>query len=375
MHFPTTYKNDAMWLGIMGNFHTKSKQSKNRKVSGTVVSATGPPPAVEQKTSKVRIERNEPVQVGQGQKAQKVDDTGMDKHITINTYWRNLPPIDTNVYWMYSARNDVKSYHFMSAADCATLEKAFWQGKQACALEHGDGVRINFQDMVQYTHCGDCHRIVQRLTKERYDELKREYRSYFEAKPSHWVLDCKSGYILFTPEYQDIINIANDKGQNVKIQLNQCYDYTIDPYKCTQLNNVTGKERKIDRVKLGFTSKPIFGSFMVKYEARTAVTEPETGTGADPDPSIMEESCIYPQRESSSVPDYLRPTDHDPLEESCIYPATHVPNAHGTKTDPPTPPEIQYHDAEEPSTPTPTPTPPPPHNVMGHDPITETSWI
>lgn len=360
----------------MGNFHTKSKQSRKGKKSSSAEPASqkSSPQDTDALLHKSEPDQNlPPVSItvtGQSppkaelaagaastslwnRRSPVVNDSVACQYISINTYWRNLPPMDTKVFWMYSARNDTKSYHFMSAVDCDKLENAFQKGKESCRLDHGDGNTVNFTNMRQYTACGACHRFVQRLTQERYNELEREYRAFFEGNSnvsrSYWVLDCKSGYVLFTPEFQDIIDVADDKGQKVRIRLNTCYEYTIDPYTLTQVNTATGKERRIDKVKLGQTSKPVFGAFMVRYAAHAPEPEPkpnskpELQVQAEPEPSVMEESCIYPQRESAGVPEHLRPTGHDPLDESCIYPPTHVPAPPRT----PTEPTVQYHDAKD----------------------------
>lgn len=328
----------------MGNFQTKSKRSKSRSRSEN----RSEPDNV------ALLQNTQDAGQNAGRKTPTVTFTvtdenrehsfrqprcgyHTDQYITINTNWRNLPPLDVEVYWMYSARNDIKSYHFMSAVDCNKLEQAYQQGEDHCTLNHGDGVTVRFDDMKQYTACGQCQRVVQRLTSDRYRQLKCEYQTYFKPENDFWALDCKSAYILFTPEFQDIINVADDKGQQAKVRLNLCYEYTINPYTLTQTNNVTGKVRRIAKVKIGKTTKPIYGSFLVKYNAmssqsqsQSTVTETGTETETEVEQSVMEESCIYPHRQSSGAPS----TAYDPLEESCIYPATHIPKPHVPSDEP-----------------------------------------
>jgi hypothetical protein len=233
-------------------------------------------------------------------------------YITINTYWRNLPP-DSDVYWMYSCRNDKNSYYFMSAADCMKLETAYISGEESCILDYGDKVTVNFNTMMQSTACNDCHRHVQRLSKNQYDVLKNMYDLFFQIGKSYWALNCKSGYILYSPELQTIIDNAhnNDKAVEVRVGgVSHGYTYTIDPYAKTQYNNVTRKTRTIDNITLGKTTKPIYGSFLTKIAAYAdqSNTDQSYADQSYADQSYDEQSCIYTESACDKT-----------LKESCIY--------------------------------------------------------
>jgi hypothetical protein len=249
--------------------------------------------------------------------------------VTYNTYWKNLPPIGVQVYWAYSSRNDPDSLYFMSVDDCRILEDSYQRGEARCGLSHGCGQYVGFDTMLQYTECGDGHRYVRRLTKEEYDSLKQAYMENIQKRSDYWCLDCKQGYILFSPKFQDIIDMAYNNDKNVNIKLNCCYDYTIDPFNGTQINNHTSKVRNIVRIKQGQNSKPVYGAYLIKIPISTEqqvsqqlVQDRSLGFGMDQ--SVIEESCIYgaptfnpPKPQPSTPPS--KQTENGEMEESCIY--------------------------------------------------------
>lgn len=256
--------------------------------------------------------------------------------VTYNTYWKNLPPIGAQVYWAYSSRNDPNSLYFMSADECRILEDSYQRGETNCRLSHGYGQYVEFDTMLQYTECGDGHRHVRRLTKEEYDSLKQAYMENIQKRSDYWCLDCKQGYILFSPKFQDIIDMAFNNDKNVNIKLNRCYDYTIDPFHGTQINNHTSKVRNIVRVKQGQNPKPVYGAYLIKIPISTEqvsqrpsqqlVQDRSLGFGMDQ--SVIEESCIYgappafdpPKPQPSTPPSkHTENTENTEMEESCIY--------------------------------------------------------
>jgi len=252
--------------------------------------------------------------------------------VTYNTYWKNLPPIGVQVYWAYSSRNDPDSLYFMSVDDCLRLEDSYQRGEARCGLSHGCGQYVGFDTMLQYTECGDGHRYVRRLTKEEYGSLKQAYMENIQKRSDYWCLDCKQGYILFSPKFQDIIDMAYNNDKNVNIKLNRCYDYTIDPFHGTQINNHTSKVRNIVRIKQGQNSKPVYGAYLIKIPISTEqvsqlpsqqlVQDRSLGFGMDQ--SVIEESCVYeapafnpPKPQPSTPPS--KQTETGEMEESCIY--------------------------------------------------------
>lgn len=223
---------------------------------------------------------------------------------TINTYWKNLPPQKVDTFWAYSSRHDVKSYYFMDDEICKAVEESYSIGDVSYTFSNGNV--INFEEMKQYTPCGEQHRNICRITNEQYQNLKQLYQKYFADKDSYWCLDCIRYYILFPPECQPCIEKAYETNTMVNIRLTQCYDYVVDPYHGTQKNNLTNKIRNISRVKRGRNTKPIYGSYLVKIpavdngeEAENRLVSSVTHVQKDPDldldldPSVIEESCIY----------------------------------------------------------------------------------
>jgi len=182
----------------------------------------------------------------------------------------------------------------MSADESAELERAWnqwvnsdeYMGKCSLAI----GSYVDFHTMQQLTPCGDV-RSVRRLSREQYQELKNQYTDYFNRKEYVWCLDCRSRYLLYSPQFQQIINDAYEMGKAVTIRLTECYDYTIDPFHGIQRNNQTGTTRHIRLIKIGTQTKPIHGSFMFKV---TAVA-PSVGDHSEPTASaaIEDNSCIY----------------------------------------------------------------------------------
>lgn len=244
--------------------------------------------------------------------------------VTINTYWKNLPPINIPVYWAYSSRNDPDTLYFMSADDCNILEQAYQEGKPSCHINHGDNVYVNFRDMRQYTGCGEAHRYVRRITSEQYQELKSAYLNDITSRAHYWCLNCRAGYILFSPKFQDIIDNAHNIGKNIKISLNRCYSYTIDPFCGTQQNNSTGKIRPIARIKQGCNTKVVYGSYLTKIPVPPAKEhENEHEHEHDDVESMVEQSCIYSAPVVPTHSPKSKGLDTDRLlDESCIYSST-----------------------------------------------------
>jgi hypothetical protein len=262
--------------------------------------------------------------------------------LSINTYWKNLPPINdsVSVYWMYSGRNDKNSFYFMSASDSRKLEASFQNGDRSCQLEYGDNNLlfsknnyVDFKSMKQVTGCGDDHRYVRRLDRNQYIELKKLYTETFQVGKSYWCLDCKTGYVLFFPSFQTIIDKAYRESSSVNITLNKCYNYNIDPYGGIQTNNITGKVRYIKSVLIGTNDKPVYGSFMTKFAAEAESMDESciypTSTDIAPvqpeeqEQAVMDESCIYPTS-TDIAPVQPEEQEQAVMDESCIYAPVYV---------------------------------------------------
>ena len=201
--------------------------------------------------------------------------------LSINTYWKNLPPLYTDVYWLYSTRtssgaDDNYTYYFMSKSDSDALENAYNNRYGDCHLS-SHSVCVNFNKMMQRSTCGGIKRCVRRLTTKEYAELKQHYLDFMEGRTWLWCLDCASGYVLYSPHFQEILDEAWEHSKNVTVRLNSSYSYYVDLVAMTQRNTSTGKTRRIARVLNHGNNKPILGSFLTKIEPRS-----------DP----MEESCM-----------------------------------------------------------------------------------
>jgi len=152
-----------------------------------------------------------------------------------------------------------------------------------------------------------------------------------QKRPDYWCLDCKQGYILFSPKFQDIIDEAYKNDKNVNIKLNRCYNYTIDPFNGTQINNHTSKVRNIVRIKQGQNSKPVYGAYLIKIPTAQLSQDPNQQLAQDRaefsmDQSVIEESCIYdnlafvaPKPQSTTPPS--KQDTCEEIDESCIYSA------------------------------------------------------
>lgn len=234
------------------------------------------------------------------------------KYITIDTNWRNQPYGDNlTSYWAYSGRSDKNSYYFMNRDDAEHLEQAYQQGDKGCYLSHGDQVYVDFNDMMQYTKCGDCHRYVQRLTNLEYHTLHDQYSLYFGKNKPYWALDTKKGYLLYSPAIQDIINTAHDKEQAAQITINKTYTYTVDPHALLQTNNDTGKVRNIVHIKIGLPyDKPVIGSYGLRYEPIQTQTPPVNQHNVNDDDDAdaeteIDQSCIYPDPTATMYATYV----------------------------------------------------------------------
>ena len=74
--------------------------------------------------------------------------------VTVDTYWKNLPPVGVDVYWTYSGRDDPNTLYFMSVSDCEQLERSYQEGNALSgSLGYGDDVHVDFRSMVQTTGC------------------------------------------------------------------------------------------------------------------------------------------------------------------------------------------------------------------------------
>lgn len=240
----------------------------------------------------------------------------LSEYITIDTNWRNQPPSDAlNSYWVYSGRSDRNSYYFMNTVDSEYLEQKYQNGESGCYLNHGDHIYVDFNDKMQHTKCGDCHRYVQRLTMLEYQALKDQYELYFSKYKLYWALDTKQGYLLYSPAIQDVIDAAYGNEQAVQITINKTYTYTVDPHALLQTNNDTGKVRNIVHIKVGSCNdKPVIGSYGLRYD--------QAPTQEQSDKSLSEVS-ISPQNKLPVDDDADAETE---IDQSCIYPdpTTHV---------------------------------------------------
>ena len=237
----------------------------------------------------------------------------------LNICWKNIPPA-ADAYWAYSSRNDKNSYHFMSAADCMNVEFAYQRGDEVYRFSNGNTIR--FREMRQYTACGDCHRYIKRLTAQEFQARKQLYLEYFANRDHYWCLDCKTGYVLYAPAYQTILDCAYADNKTVTIELTQSYSYDIDPFHGTQRNNTTGKIRKVANVQRNTNTKPIYGAYLVKLlpslpapaptQAQTlSISTRQTTEHTEAD----ENSCIYTSATNGNV-------STDPavsMDASCIY--------------------------------------------------------
>jgi hypothetical protein len=204
----------------------------------------------------------------------------------------------------------------MSASDCNNLESAYQSGDSTSGQVAIYGNYINFSCMKQYTECGECHRYVHRITAGEYESLKTAYLENILGRDHYWCLDSRSGYILFPPKFQDIIDKAYTDNKNVNVQLN--LSYTLDPYHGTQTNNITGKVRHIIRIQKGQNTKVVYGSFLTKIPAEQSCNvEP-----AQFDSSVMEQGQSIDHPEQSYYAQLsVEPSQFDSsiMDQSCIY--------------------------------------------------------
>ena len=194
-----------------------------------------------------------------------------DQDQDLNICWRNIPP-QASVYWAYSGVSDRNSYYFMP--DSVEVEQAYQQGDERFTF--CNGAYIDFKQMIQHTSQAGRTRDVRRITSERLLALRDRYLASLDTRSHNWCLDCRSGYVLYSPAIQLVLDKAYAEGQTVTIT--QCYSYDIDPLHGTQRNINTGKVRKVVRLFRGTNSKPIYGPYLVMIPASTELSpvNPET---------------------------------------------------------------------------------------------------
>jgi hypothetical protein len=225
-------------------------------------------------------------------------DVHVDVDADLNICWHNIPP-KTSVYWAYSGISDRNSYYFMG--DSMAVEACYSSGHSRFTLANGS--YIDFAEMRQYTLQPGRTRDIRRITSDQFSALRERYLASLEARSCYWCLDCKTGYVLYSPAIQSILDRALAEGTTITIS--QCYSYDIDPFRETQRNNYTGKTRRVARVTRGSNTKPIYGPYLVKIPAcavpPVAPTEPCVGpTDLD---SGLDASCIYSQQYEIHIDD------------------------------------------------------------------------
>ena len=223
------------------------------------------------------VQAAQPVKSVQAKSAQKVHPV-LTKGICVDTYWKNLPPPNCNVYWLYSSHVG-DDYYFMSAIDSNKLESSYQRGKDSSSIS-AVGARVNFVQGSQISNCGGINRNVRRLSKQQYDDIQKEYKAYFNERSVLWCLKCKKHYLLYSPKYQRELDIAFQNGSILNVKVNDKYSYKIDARYYKQENTSTGKIREMSRVYPSCNDMVIYGSHFLKYDRAEA-------------PSIMEQSNIY----------------------------------------------------------------------------------
>lgn len=198
--------------------------------------------------------------------------------ITIDTYWKNAPPKNCNVMWAYSSHK-CRDYYFMSSVNSDYLERKFQKGYSSADINSCQTVM--FATGQQRSSCGGIDRNVRRITAKHYQDLMNEYRNFFNKREVLWCLKCKKSYVLYSPGYQQLLDVAYRDGDKLlRVNTNDCYTYEIDPRRYTQKNLHTGKIREIARVYRNHNDMPIYGAYHLKIDVATSS-------------SIMERSCIY----------------------------------------------------------------------------------
>lgn len=203
--------------------------------------------------------------------------------INVNTYWKNIPPPECKIYWLYS--NTISNgcsgsdYYFMSQEDSDNLERSYIQGKQTCDLS-AVNASVDFRIAKQRSKCGGGERNIRRLTKQQYTDIQNQYKDFFCGRSVYWCLRCRNHYLLYSPKYQEELDRAYQDGNILNVKINDRYSYTIDPRNYYQKNNFTEKKRELARVYANCNDMVIYGSHFLKYDRA------ET-------PSIMERSNIY----------------------------------------------------------------------------------
>lgn len=203
--------------------------------------------------------------------------------ITIDTYWKNAPPKNCEVFWVYSSSKG-GDYYFMSADTSNYLERKYQKGRDISKVPnksfYSEGQTIDFDTGKQVSRFSNIKRNVRRITAKHYQELMQQYQDVFNKREVLWCLSCRKSYVLYAPGYQQELDAAYSAGNLLMVSTNDCYTYTIDPRNYTQKNNKTGRVREIARVYREHNSKPIYGAYHLKIDV-------SAGT------SIMDRSCIY----------------------------------------------------------------------------------
>jgi len=179
----------------------------------------------------------------------------------------------------------------MDAQVSDLIENAFQSQAEGFRLRNPD-VYIDFSQAVQRSNCGGITRHVRRLTAVQYNRLKQQYINFYRNRTWNWCLVCRSGYILYEPRFQTVLDQAWERGTPVTISLHGHYSYFIDvssqkpdgPIYGYQINKTTQRNRSVARIINGANTLPIYGSFMVKLEAN------KDPCGED---SLLERSAIY----------------------------------------------------------------------------------
>lgn len=198
--------------------------------------------------------------------------------LTVDTYWKNLPPPGCDVFWLYSSHAGT-DYYFMTASDANSLEQAYQRGYDSGRIS-AVGAYINFRQGKQISSCGGISRNARRLSKAQYEDIQEQYKEFFNKRDVLWCLKCKKHFLLYSPKYQLELDIAYRNGTTLCVKINDRYSYEIDPRYYTQKNTSTGKVRDIARVYPNCNDMPIYGSHFLKFDKAEA-------------PSIMEQSNIY----------------------------------------------------------------------------------
>jgi hypothetical protein len=184
-----------------------------------------------------------------------------DTPVNIQVSFKNKADYQSDYYWLFSSY-DGQSWWFMKESSNDFVERLYYRHQHDMGTDmvlsidsdnlnqvntHNNEFKYDFQNMTQTNETTGTIRRIYRLDRMELEDLKKEYREYYQNRILIWSCECGDHYQAYNPKTQEQLDDALHTGNVVQINMGTGYQYGLDTTNMIQMNMYTYRERGIVR--------------------------------------------------------------------------------------------------------------------------------